>query len=267
MSWSLAVNGGDVATPGLYVLGVENAAGAPERTFDSAPTFGRAGVIMLTSMEAQRILSVSGTLTTAAKTVAARVAAEDQLKDALRAGLVRLTRDDGSTTARTISGYVGTISMASIGHPVAYTDTAVTFTLLCLDAYWSAIQPTLRGLPTVATRYTLPLGTAPSTPMIRIAGPVTTPVLVYRDIGGAAVKTLNTGVTLLSTDYLDINMRKVEITKYTSGVASDALGTLTGDFPWGFDPQDGNWATSAWPTLEVTGAGAFAEALYWSQYL
>lgn len=140
----------------------------------------------------------------------------------------------------------------------------VTVPLLAPDPFWRAVQPTLRALVAANTRYTVPLGTAPSSPIFRVTG--TNPVLTYRDAGGAIVRQTTFTVTLnTSTDYLDVDMRRGKITKYLSGTASNGRSALTsGDWPWALDPEDGDVTAENWPTVECSTANA--RVLYWKRY-
>lgn len=263
MTWSLTVNGTDLATWGFYPVEGEGVFGVADRTILTAPVFGRAGTLISGSVEGARVLTVTGTLTSTAKTIAGLETNADAFKDLLRGGEVRLVRDNGSTAARSITGWVGKIDVRPIGHPLAPTDSRVTFTVTCRDAYWGAVEPTSRVLGT--TRKTVELGTAPSTGIIRIITG-TNPVLTYRDAAGTAQKTMTFTVTLAATnDWLEIDMRRGTITKSLTGVQSNGLSLLTsGDFPWAFDPHDGDPSTAAYPTLELsTGTGI---AYWWKAY-
>lgn len=266
MAWSLVANGTDLLTAfGFSPTETDGLLDAPDRSWLEQPIRGKAGTMLTTPVrEEGRLITLTGALTTSAKTVAARLAAEDRFKDALRAGLLRLVQTDASGSARLIEGFAKQVRLKPIGHPVSPTDDRVTIVMKCPDAYWRDAEPQLKAIAATATRYTLPLGTAPSTPIIRIMNGAT-PTLTYRDAGGVAQATM-VFATVGANDYLDIDMRLQRITKYSSGVASNGRSQLTsGDFPWAFDPQDGDYATSSWPTLEIS-AGS-AEALWWRQWL
>ncbi len=267
MAWSLTVNGLDLVTTfGFCPNETDGFFDAPDRSFTELAINGRAGTLLAgPTTEQGRQITLTGTLTTTAKTVAALETASDQFKDAVRSGVVRLIRTSTAGTARVIDGVAKQIRLSAIGHPVSPTDLRVSIVFKCEDAYWSDLQPTSRLLG--ATRATLPLGTAPSTPIIRLMGSATSPVVTYRDAGGVAQKVATlTSITLAATnDWLDLDMRTGKITLSASGVVTNQLAQVTGDFPWGFDPQDGDYATSAWPTLEVSsGSGV---AYWWKNWL
>lgn len=258
MTWSLTVNGTDLATWGFYPAEGEGVFGVTERTLLMAPVFGRAGTLISGSVEGARVLTVTGTLTSTAKTVAGLETNADAFKDLLRGGEVQLVRDNGSTAARSITGWVGKIDVRPTGHPLAPTDSRVIFTVTCRDAYWGA--PDWSSAAITATPVPVPTGTAPSAPLIRLMA-ATNPVLTYRDASGTAQRTMTFTWTGAAGDYLEIDMRLGRITKSLSGVQSNGLSLLTsGDFPWAFDPQDGDPTLAMYPTIEVSTGTAVA---YW----
>lgn len=141
----------------------------------------------------------------------------------------------------------------------------VSFSLLCPDPLIYSTQPTVVGTGSTATRVLLPLGNAPSAPVIKIMGAATNPVLTYRDFRGTSRQTMGFTVTLAATDYLEIDCEMATVTLVASGARTNGMALWTsGDFPV-FDPQDGEFDGSNWPTLEVT-PGTF-EALYRRSWL
>lgn len=135
----------------------------------------------------------------------------------------------------------------------------VSFTLYCPDPL--IYQRYSTRIPFTSQKAAMPLGRAPSLPIIRIAGAVTNPVLTLRDIRGAIVKTLGLTVTLGATEYVEINCETSAITRVTAGVAANAPALMTsGDFLM-LDPHDGDPVTNLWPTLECSPTAA-CEALY-----
>ena|SRR3990167_8080683 len=263
MAWSVSVNGTDLATYGFYLQATGGIFGSSKRTLQKVWIPGRGMLYTSPARVADRIGTLSGGLTTTAKTVTALETAMDQLKSALTSANIRLVKDNGATTPRLIDGYVTDVEVQPDGHPAAATDARVQVTVECPTPYWRVAEPTIRNLET-NTPSTLPLGTAPSTPIIHIKGTVTNPVLTYMDASGTTVKTLTPTVVLaVNTDWLEIDMRTGLMTKYSSGVASN-ITSFSGDFPWAFDPQDGDWATSQWPLLKCS---FLARAFWWDNYL
>jgi hypothetical protein len=268
MTYRLTAAGADLlAAYGFFLRTQDGVHDASDREWVQLTVPGTAGVLFAPPVQEKgRKLTLTGGLWTAANTTAAREAAEDALKGALRAGLLRLVRTSASSLSRLIEGYAVSIQTKPVEHPLNGLGSAVTIAMLCRDVYWRDIEPLLRALPVAGARYALPLGEAPSTPIIRLmAG--TNPVLTYRDAGGAVVWSMTFTATLSATDYLDIDMRYRTITRVNSGttVATSGLSLLTaGDFPRAFDPQDGDYLSAAWPTLEVSSGSA--EALWWRQW-
>lgn len=104
----------------------------------------------------------------------------------------------------------------------------------------------------------MPLGTAPTEPIIRLSGG-TNPILIYRDSTGTEVARME---FTWSGTYIDIDMdRKTVI----DNAAANQVSTLTtGEF-FSLDPYDGDYPTSDWPTLEVnsgSGSATYRKA-YW----
>lgn len=266
MTWSLTLNGTDLASLGFYLKEVGGGYDAPDREIQTLSIRGRAGNLLSPPIrESGRVITLTGTLTSSAKTVVGRSDAEDALKDKLRAGLLRLARTDSVGSVWFIEGMFRSIKAQPIGHPVNPTDDYVTLTMVSRDAYYRDVEPTILAFG--STRVSMPLGTAPSSPIIRLIGAATNPVLSYRDAGGTVQRSMTFTASLAGTnDWLDIDMRYGKIVLWASGVASNGRSLLTsGDFPWALDTHDGDFATASWPTLDVTSGNA--SVLYWAQWL
>lgn len=264
---AVRVNGIDLAERfGFYADTISGWLGMTTLTTPTVGVYGRDGGVGLPPTVGDgRALQLS--MTTRATTPDARRERERGLSALLRAGRVRLWVDDGITGPVQIEGRLRALAILPFGPSLSPLASRATIALVCDDEpYWRDVEPTTRALAVAATRYNLPLGTAPSSPVIRIMGSATNPTVTYRDAGGAAVRTLGFTVSLASTDYLDIDMRRGRIQKVASGVVTNGIALLTsGQFPWALDPQDGERETAAWPTLEVsTGTG---EVLFWRQWL
>lgn len=267
MTWAILCNGTDLADYGFHLQSTEGIFSSSKRTLNKVWIPGRGMLYTAPAKVEDRMGVLNGALTTSAKTVTALETAMDQFKSLLTSGYVRVVKNNGSTTARLIDGYVTAVDLQPVDHPAATADVMARISIECPTPYWRVAEPTSRALMAVNTPYTLPLGTAPSTPIIRLMGISSfTPVLTYLDASGTTVKTFDPGITLAIDDWLDIDMRTAVITRWTSGVASNVTA-FTGDFPWVFDPQDGDWATSQWPMLSIAGANSRAVAYWWKNYL
>ena len=264
---AIRVNGIDLADRfGFYADTISGWLGMTTLATPAVSVYGRdGGVALPASVGAGRAVQIG--LTTQATTQEIRRERERGLAALLRAGRIRFHVDDGLTGPVQIEGRLRALTILPFGPSLSPLASRATIDLLCDDeVYWRDVEPTTRALAVAGTRYPVPLGTAPSSPIIRIMGSATDPSVTYRDAGGAAVRTMGFTVTLASTDYLDIDMRRGRIQKVASGVATNGIALLTsGQFPWALDPQDGERETAAWPTLEVsTGTG---EVLFWRQWL
>lgn len=105
----------------------------------------------------------------------------------------------------------------------------------------------------------LELGTGPSAPVIRISGPVTDPVITYRDAWGREVAKLEITAELDATEYLVIDCARQEVTDQSGAWVNEVLSAGS-DFPV-FHPEDAV-SGGPWPTIEVSPAPAAAEAMY-----
>lgn len=255
----IRINGFDLGTTfGWYPDGVPNWLNATPRRVAVAPVYGRAGGI-ITSVDqyGPRMLQIAGTLQDT--TASIRREAERQIQDLCASGLVNIVVDDGATPAIGIDGLLTALNITSMVPSMTPTASRLVADFACPTPYWKDVEPTSRVITTTARALTL--GNAPSSPIIRIMGAATNPVLTYRDAAGTAQKTLTiTGTLLVTNDWLDIDMRTGVIRKYASGVITNGFTsyTITGDFPWAFDPQDGDYLTSGWPTLEISSGTCIA---------
>jgi len=264
---AIVVNGTDLgATFGFYADRVDGWLANTALGGGLVGVRGRDGGLALpATVFAGRRIEVAGTVRK--DTVSARRDAERQLSDLCRSGRVRLVVDDGVAGAMQVECRLVALAFLPFGPSLSPLASRGTLSFVADDEpYWRDVEPTTRAVAAAATRYTVPLGTAPSSPIIRIMGSATNPVLTYRDAGGTSRRTLTFTATLTSSEYLDVDMRRGRIQRVTSGVAANGIGLLTaGNFPWALDPQDGDFTTSSWPTVEVS-AGT-AELLWWRQWL
>lgn len=262
---AILVNGTDLgATYGLYADRIGGWLGATEVSLGLVNVAGRdGGLAVPATVRRGRRIEIAGTLRK--DSASDRRAAERQVGDLVRSGAVRLVVDDGLSGLMQTEARLHSLITVPFGPSLTPLASRFTMAFEAESPYWRDVEPTTRSVAATATRYTVPLGTAPSAPIIRVMGSATTPTLTYRDAGGASVWTL-TLATLASDEYLDIDMGTGKVTFVDSGVTSNGLSKITaGDFPWGLDPQDGDYGTAAWPTVEIS-AGS-AEILWWRNWL
>lgn len=259
---AMYINDYDTARLGLIVRRVEgrdDALSARDRTTGIAKRLGE--VPLARDFEtAARVITIIGTIKTTS--MATTLAARDELKGRLFSGVTEVRFSDKPDrmylVKPTDARIVGTAPQ--FDNPFS----EVTISLICHDPLAYDKLCTAIGFNSVLQP--CPLGTAPSQPTIRIAGPVTNPVITYRDVRGVVKRTMGFTVTLLATEYLDIDCELMAISRYTAGAKANGIALLTsGDFIM-LDPQDADPWNSAWPTLEVSPA-ASAEALYRKAYL
>jgi phage-related protein len=250
----ITINGKTLSSLSAYVYETADARHVAPRRFPAAALYGRAGAAPGTPVIGARTLTIGGRIVTSANTVAARVAAEHVLKDHLsNAGLMAVTIDEGTSPDLTIDGLLESLAITPIGHPLQAVVSEFSAVLTCPDAIWrDSAGPIVVSAPTAATRYNLPLGTAPSTPRLTVLGAATTPTVTIRDSGGTAQVTL-VFATLASTDTLEVDCAAGTITKYASGTAANGISQLTsGTFPFRLDPAWGDYGNSRWPTVETS---------------
>lgn len=112
---------------------------------------------------------------------------------------------------------------------LAFVNPGITaaFRITCFDPLWYDIDPQLVGAPAAGNWATLNFGTAPMRRIrFQIVGAATNPVVKLRSGNLNTLATMTFTVTLGANDYLDVDCDTYTITKYTAGVASNALSTL-----------------------------------------
>jgi len=264
---AILVNGVNLGTRfGFYADRVDGWLGSTTLGVGQVGVRGRdGGLAVPAAVSGGRRLEVAGTVRK--DTASDRRDAERGVADLCRSGRVRLVVDDGLSGAMQIECRLAALAFLPFGPSLSPLASRGTLSFVADDeVYWRDVEPTTRALAVAATRYAVPLGTAPSTPVIRIMGAATNPVLTYRDAGGASVRSITFTATLTSSEYLDIDMRRGRVQRVTSGTAANGIGLITGgDFPWALDPQDGDYGTSSWPTVEVS-AGT-GEVLWYRRWM
>ena len=252
---ALLVDGTDVSTYGLVVSEIEGWRDGPKAGWPDVQPIGRIGSVR-TSTEPtieQRNLRITGTaLATSLSNLLSNL---DNLKVLLGTSERTFIFTDDET--RKFVGRVTGVSARGINPHLTQRGCEIEIDVLMNDPrIFATTSTTVSSIGASATD--LPLGTAISIPTITVstAGTFT---LTYKNSAGTTVSELTiTGATAPVV----INMDAGTITD-AGGNAIPYLGT-TDDFPFYFDPQDGDYPTSDWPTLEVS-AGT-AEAVYDKAY-
>lgn len=233
------VNGLALSALGLYLEDAGDSRSLAPAKYPLTPLYKRAGAVGGVLPEVgPRVLTLRGKLVTSANTVTARVQAEDMVKDWLaNAGLLTIELRDDIAPAREIDGYVEQLTIQPFGHPLLAVAATVDCRIVCPEAYWRAPQGTLVHTPGAW----LPLGTAPSTPLLRIHGPSTNPSFSVYDLANTVRASVSFTVTLTSSEYLDVDCATGVITKVSSGTRTNGISLLTsGTFPFVLDPAWGH---------------------------
>jgi hypothetical protein len=243
---------------GAYVTGFEDSwLSAPAREYPTIAIPGRQGVVFAADpTTAARTLRIVGSISPAVRTVAARQAAEDQLKALTYRAQVKVIVDDDVTSPRQIDAVCTSCAITPRGHPVDAVVSGFALSFLCPDPTWSDVVGQMIGFSTVATP--VPLGTAPSGGIIRVAAPswsanVTGLVVSYLNAAGVTIGSMTFTTTLTAgTDYIEIDLDRATITDYNSGTASSGAALLTaGDF-FSLDPIDGDPLNASYPMLKLS---------------
>lgn len=266
MAWAVYLNETSLADIGCYVTGFQgSASAAPTREYPTVAIPGRQGVVFAADpTTGTRTLQIEGAVVPSAGTIAARRTAEDQLKAAAMRGLIAVSVDDDVNAPRKIDAVCTACEITPRGHPVSATVSGFVLRFVCPDPTWQDVVGQVIGFTSTATG--VPLGTAPSGGIVRIAAPswsadVDVPVLHYLNAAGVTIGSLTfggvTGVNDLQAglDYLEIDLDRATVTRYDSGVASNGISLLTaGDF-FTLDPMDGDTLNASYPMLKVTATG------------
>lgn len=239
-----------------FVLGADpDHASTPDFADATAPLLGAVGPTWLgepTQANSRRLL-VSGHVK--ASDAATFRNALDYLKALATNGAVRLRfadRVDREFRDARLVSFKSSARAAILQNAAG--DVAMTFE--CADPLRYDVSP--QGIALSTARAALPIGTAPSFPLIVVHGNGATLsgiTLTYRNAGGDSMQTMGFTGTLGTTDYLIIDCVKAQVTKSAGGVQSDALSWWTsGEFPV-IRPADGWVELAQFPTLEISGTG------------
>jgi len=265
MPYAVYLNETNLADIGVYVEQVTTWRDAPSRSYPTVEIPGRQGVVIAADpTTAPRSLRIRAMVHPAALTLAARMTAEDSLKALAYRALVKVIEDDGTNAPRQIDGVCVSCTIQPRRHPVSSLVSDADLTILCPDPTWQDVVGQVIGFNATATQ--VPLGTAPSGGIVRIAAPswsadIDTPVLHYLNAGGVTIQSMTfggvTGADDLQAglDYLEVDLDRATVTRYDSGVASNGIALLTaGDF-FSLDPMDGDVLNASYPMLKVTATG------------
>lgn len=268
MTWAVYAAGTDLSSIDSYTMEVGNWLSGPSREFPTLAIPGRQGVVFAADPTVSpRTLRITGVINPVSRTVASRLADERAIKALVYGALVTIITDDDVTAPIAIDGVCVACDIVPRGHPLVATISGVTMDFLCPDPTWRDVMGQVVGF--TSTPATIPLGTAPSGGIVRIAAPswsanVTNPVLTYYNAATVSLQAMTfTGLTLTAgTHYLEIDLDRATATLYASGVASNAISYLaSGDF-FALDPMDGNPLNGSYPFLGCSGSAGTPSGQY-----
>lgn len=270
----LSIIGTPVSSLGWWIELVPDARRTLATAHQTLPTqYGRGALVGGLAGFKPRVLTFRGGVIDPANTTTALVTAIERLKDLIEnSGLLTLKWDDGTAFLREIDALPVELLFEPSGHPFAAVKETLSASFLTMpESDWRALAGSSVALAAAATRYQVPLGTAPSPAIIRIqavGSNAVNPVVTIRDAAGVAQITLTFTVTLVAgEDFLDIDCERGVLELSDNGVRSNANSLLTGgseDFPFALQPAWGDREGGFWPTVEVS-AGQ-GEVLYAKRY-
>lgn len=258
MTWAVYLGETPLDSLGIWVEDVSARYGGVARAFPQMSLPGRQGTVLTADPDTQpRTLTLSGSIDPSARTITARTTAEDRLKSLLYQGLIRVVADDDETAPRQIDGVCTGLTITPVVHPMVTQVSRFSASILCPDPTWYDVTGQL--IRFAATASPIPLGTAPSGGVIRVAAPswsanVVDPVITYLNAAGVALKTLSfTGTLTAGTEYLEVDLDRQTVVEVSSGSRANAIGWLStsGEF-FALDPMDGDVLNSSYPQLKVT---------------
>lgn len=268
MTWAVAINETSLADLNIYVVGVPAMLDGLGRSYPLFAIPGRQGSVLAGDPTvAARQLRIECTITTTS--VAARQTAERNLKALATRGVVTVTVDDDVNAPLSIEGVNAECTITPKGHPITALVADVVLQFVCPDPTWRAVMGVVVGLNTTPTM--VPLGTAPSGGVVRIAAPswsanISNPTLSYLNLARVTVQSMTFTTTLVAgEDYLEIDLDRGTVTKYDDGVATTGAPLLTaGDF-FVLDPMDGDPLNNGSPYL-LLGSSAGTPTGQWVGY-
>lgn len=245
----LLVNGFDLSNLGFRVSQINGTRGGVANAPKSRKIPGRAGLLRtsLAVEMATRTIIVNGTVT--GTTIDDLNLKLDAIKFRLTAGwMLEVTPGD------LLDSYFVCLPVQideldwPVGQVIPKAD--VQFRFECFDPYRYSTNLQMINLSVIPQP--VPLGSAPSAPIVQI-GNVTNPVVTFRNLLGGTTKTMGFTITLASTDWLEVDCNTMLISKYVAGVKSSVPTVLTSGNFIILDPSEGDGANNQWPTIEVTG--------------
>ena len=251
----MSVDGWDSeAGVGFKVLEAAPRRDSPSRAWQIAQmTVPEHALLSTPALYDARLLEVTGLVE---NTTAANHASDlDQLKARLKGQVASSTRNEVALEFNDRASKEYIVRLVSVvtepvNSTVLYID-RVTILALMLDPFLrDSSVSTVTGITTATA---IPLGTAPSWPVLTINAAFTDSRIDLKNSTGSVIKTLEFTIDSATESITDL------IIDMQAGTIVDNLGASRhshrnsgGNFPWMIDPRDGVYWSSTWPTLETT---------------
>lgn len=235
------LNGVPVEDYGLVVIRTDGALSLPRREYSLVQLPLRDGSKALSeaSMSDPRVIALG--LRIEPTTLADRRTKLNTLLRDLRGQIEVATVEDATKVC------YGLIQEGPVSHfggrPFAILPVQCDLSVLCPDPLWYDATPVSVSINAVDTPVALPMGVGSARTRklrIRLNGSFTSPITVILKANGAELARMTIASSTTSSEYIEIDCDAFTITKYSSGVGTDVLSTLTvtHDF-FALDPSDG----------------------------
>ena len=256
----LLIDGFDPQTLGFKIGRVEGHRAAPERIYPLNELPGADGAILLSEDGVVKARRITLQAYQRGPDLPTLLANQDELLWRLWGRDVELIFGDRAD--RFIRGRAEPFEFPLIQPDLVQTAHHVRITFLCKDPRYYATALSSVAIGGAATP--IPLGSAPSHPLITLNGAATGPQLVYRDAAGTERLRMDFGGTSIGSGaslVIDCDPEAMTITDGAGANRADAL--KLGRFPR-FDPRDAYGLGGPWPTLEVSsGSGVVSYRKAW----
>lgn len=243
---------------GVKVGRIDGHRESPTRSVPSAPIPGRDGHVELADVATSGARIIRVDAVQVGSSTSDLLAKLDALKRLVLDGLVRVRTGDHSDRewiARC------TLRAGVIGPWIKSRAHSLRFEFRCPDPLAQSLSDSVVDFSGGATQ--MPLGTAPSLPVIRI-GNATNPTLTYKDAAAATIAQMRFTITLGVGEFIDIDCLNQTIIDDQGANQVAALNPADGFIV--LDPYDATDVDGPWPTLESS-SGTVATATYRKRFL
>lgn len=245
MSGVMYADGVDLSTLGFQVTNLFAWRDGPVREYESVQVPGRIeSAVSDCAVVEPRTLQVRGLVY--GDTAAERVTNARKIVAAVSGDRTLRFGDAAQTIATRFRGHQ-MAPIAAADEFRANVGTVLTLDFLCPENAYRDASSSVINLSASPTA--IPLGDLPSGGVVRIDGPATNPKIVYRTSMGAEVASIELTASLGSGGWIEVDLDKCRI---TTSLATNPMMLMTGGKWFRLSHTHGNYATSSWPTLEIT---------------